>query len=145
MLGFTSTFNSPAYAGYLPHLAVAKAATSWCAYRENFVFAVPSDELRRGQFHHPYAPAVCAQSRKPCGAKPRRASRVSPVFVSKMGSGSISPVLKLWGLTAGGGITFGTNAPPQGGRTARCPLLPRLRVKNGGVRCSKLLQFRPNS
>ena len=30
------------------------------------------------------------------------------------GFGSINPSLKLWGLTAGGGITLGMNAAPQG-------------------------------
>ena len=39
-----------------------------------------------------------------------------PARFPQVGIGSISPSLKLWGLTAGGGITLGTNAAPQGAK-----------------------------
>ncbi len=109
-------------------LARAICRISPFAYRENSVFAVPSDELRRGQSHHPYAPAVRAKfARTLRGFAPQgkpRITRLRPTgglslyraSSQKWAVAQLALWLKLWGVAVGG-----SNNAWHECRTARCP------------------------
>ena len=133
-LVFLATFNPPACAGYLPHLAVRVPRK--LRFRGTFgraaAWAVPLRLVSRGL----RSIAQTLRGKAPQG-KPRiprlrltgglslyRASsqKWEPVNPPNLtlppqgGFGSINPLLKLWGLTAGGGYKGWHEC-----RTAKCP------------------------
>ena len=120
MLGFTSTFNSPAYAGYLPHLAVRVPRK--LRFRGTLGRPAAWEALLRLISRGLRSIAQTLRGLRPLQGKPLLLppssywrARLLQGFISARGIGSISPVLKLWGLTAGGGYKTWHEC-----RTARC-------------------------